>query len=71
MNSFPSTISELTEDWLSQSLGHTVTAFEAQPLGEGFGLIGLVTRVKLTSDTGPASVIAVSMSLSATSKRKA
>ena len=58
MRSFPATITELTTDWLSQSLGHTVTAFKAEPLGEGVGVIGLVTRVKLTSATGPVSVIA-------------
>ena len=58
MTDFPVSIAELSREWLSKALGCEVTGFEAAPLGEGVGLIGLVTRVELQSDTGPASVIA-------------
>ena len=58
MSEFPKTISDLNTTWLTEVLGYPVTAFSAKPLGEGFGVIGLVTRVTLTSESGPASIIA-------------
>ena len=58
MNEFPITMTELTSEWLSVALGTPIAAFDAEPLGEGVGVIGLVTRVKLVSSSGPKSVIA-------------
>ena len=58
MNSFPKTMTELTSGWLTQALGYPVTEFRAEILGEGVGVIGLVTRVFITSESGPDSVIA-------------
>ncbi len=56
--SFPVTIEDLTTDWLSEVLGYTVHEFTAAPLGEGVGILGLVTRIKMKSDGGPATLIA-------------
>ena len=56
--SFPSTPEQLTSDWLSDKLGHPITNFEVEAFGEGAGIIGMVTRVHLTTQTGPATVIA-------------
>ena len=58
MNSFPKTMSELSSEWLTEALGYPVTEFRAEILGEGVGVIGLVTRVSITSESGPKSMIA-------------
>lgn len=58
MADFPTTIEELTKDWLSEKLGYTVTDFTGETLGEGGGLLGMVTRVHLTSEAGPETIIA-------------
>lgn len=58
MKFFPKTTTELTAEWLSAELGHPVSSFKVAPLGEGIGVVGLVTRVTLVSESGPTSVIA-------------
>ncbi|MDA0979304.1 MAG: phosphotransferase, partial [Proteobacteria bacterium] len=58
MAAFPQTAEELTTDWLSEKLGCQVSGFDIEPLGEGGGLLGLVTRIHLRSDTGPETLIA-------------
>ena len=58
LSNFPTTPDELTNEWLSEKLGYTVNAFRLELLGEGGGLLGLVTRLQLDSDKGPASIIA-------------
>lgn len=58
MSDFPSTVEALTADWLSEKLGYPVSSFEVELLGEGGGLLGLVTRLHLTSEGGPKSLIA-------------
>jgi len=58
LSSFPNSVAALTSQWLSEKLGCNVTSFKAEPLGEGGGLMGLVTRVRLESDTGPETLIA-------------
>ncbi len=55
---FPTTVDAVTKEWLSQVLGITVTGFDIHPLGEGVGLIGLVTRIRLEASSGPATLIA-------------
>jgi thiamine kinase-like enzyme len=50
MNKFPSQPDQLTKTWLSESLGYNVNDFTVEPLGEGIGVIGLVTRVTLYTD---------------------
>ena len=57
MSTFPTSIEELTGEWLSQAIGTTVESFEAAPLGVGVGVLGLVTRVTLVSTSGPKTVI--------------
>ena len=64
MASFPTTVEQLTNDWLGESLGTTVSSFTAAPLGEGVGVLGLVTRVHLESESGPETLIAKFPSLS-------
>ncbi len=58
MTIFPVTPDEITADWLTRVLGCTVNSFTAEPLGEGGGLLGLVTRLHLESAGGPATLIA-------------
>ena len=47
---FPISPESLTTEWLSDVLGTRVTAFDVSPLGEGVGILGLVTRVTLEAD---------------------
>lgn len=56
--SFPVSYQDLTADWLTEALGYRVKGFTVAPLGEGVGVIGLVTRVHLDADDGPESLIA-------------
>jgi aminoglycoside phosphotransferase (APT) family kinase protein len=49
---------QLTSAWLSQALGYTVHSCSVETLGEGGGLLGMVTRVTLESDGGPRTIIA-------------
>lgn len=49
---------DLTTDWLGEALGCNVRSFVAAPLGEGVGILGLVTRVHLESSDGPETLIA-------------
>jgi hypothetical protein len=61
---FPTSPDQLTNEWLSSALGAPVTGFDVQLLGEGAGLLGLVTRLDLDyGDNGdgadrPASIVA-------------
>jgi hypothetical protein len=55
---FPTSIEGLTKAWLSDKLGFTVQDFKGETLGEGGGLLGMVTRVHLTAAEGPATIIA-------------
>ena len=59
MTDFPVTPEALTAEWLSNAFGFPVSGFEVTRLGEGAGIIAMVTRVRLTTDSGnPRSVIA-------------
>jgi len=55
---FPTTPDELTEAWLATALGSDVRSFKVEYFGEGAGIMGLVTRVRLVSDGGPETIIA-------------
>lgn len=58
---FPRHVSALTEGWLSERLGTDVRSFEAEPIGVGVGLLGLLYRIHLDlprGADGPASVVA-------------
>ena len=52
----------MTNEWLSEVLNAPVSDFDMEPLGEGAGLLGLLTRVTphygAESSAGPSSVIA-------------
>jgi hypothetical protein len=63
MPNFPTSPEALTNEWLGEKLGVPVTGFKVDRLGEGAGLLGLVTKVSLDYDAsagepGPATVIA-------------
>ena len=58
MLKFPTQPEELTKGWLAEALKISINSFEVNLLGEGVGVIGLVTRVTLDSDEGPKSLIA-------------
>ena len=55
---FPISPEELTTHWLSAVLDCQVDAFSVKPLGEGVGILGLVTRVTLQGKAGPKTLIA-------------
>ncbi len=55
---FPTSIEQLSNEFLSEALGTNVRSYTAAPLGEGVGILGLVTRVELDSDSGPKTLIA-------------
>ena len=60
--SFPTQPEALTVAWLNDKLadviGEPVEAFDVQLFGEGAGIIGQVTRLRLTTPAGERSVIA-------------
>ena len=58
MNKFPTTPDEITTDWLTNALGHTVNEFRVEPLGEGGGLLGLVARLHIKGQGLPNTLIA-------------
>lgn len=58
MAGFPTTPEALSSEWLSKVLDEPVSDFKVERFAEGTGVIGLVTRVYLQSDEGPASIIA-------------
>ena len=58
MSNFPSQPNELTKAWLSDSLDYAVDEFSVEPLGEGVGVIGLVTRVTMDTSEGAKTIIA-------------
>jgi len=55
---FPISPEELTTHWLSAVLDCQVDAFSVKPLGEGVGILGLVTRVTLQGKACPKTLIA-------------
>ena len=55
---FPINIEQLSTDWLTEVLGTPVHEFSAQPLGEGVGILGLVTRITLKADDFAETLIA-------------
>jgi hypothetical protein len=56
--SFPRTPDDLTTDWLSEVFDTDIESFEVSYFSEGTSVIGLVTRLYLTADGVPDSVIA-------------
>ena len=58
MSDFPTSMDQLSAEWLSSVLGYEVRSFSVEPLGAGGGLLGMVTRVTLDSDQGPDTMIA-------------
>jgi len=55
---FPISPEALTTHWLSAVLDCQVNAFSVKPLGEGVGILGLVTRVTLEGEGCPKTLIA-------------
>lgn len=65
MATIPSSPGEVTASWLSEVLGTHVTEVSAANLGEGVGVMGEVTRLRLTyadGAGGPATLIAKTVS---------
>jgi hypothetical protein len=58
LSSFPTSPEELSPQWLTDKLGYQVTSFHIEALGEGGGLLGLVTRLHLDANEGPSTLIA-------------
>ena len=56
MSDFPVATDQLTTEWLNATLGAplgiAIDSFSAAPLGEGVGVLGLVTRVLMHTTTG-------------------
>ena len=51
MTSFPISTDQISIQWLSKVLNCDVSNFHIEPLGEGIGIIGLVTRLTLKDKT--------------------
>lgn len=58
MSTFPTSTDEITPEWLTEKLGYLVSSFDVELLGEGGGLLGLVTRLHVESARGRHSIIA-------------
>lgn len=56
--SFPRSPEQLTSEWLGSVLGTRVRSFDISPLGEGIGILGLVTRIRLDADDCAPTLIA-------------
>ncbi len=58
MPAFPDSIKQLDKPWLEKTLNCDISSFQIEPLGEGIGIIGLVTRLSLKGKNCPKSLIA-------------
>lgn len=58
MSSFPTSPEEISAKWLTDKLGYEIESFNIEALGEGGGLLGLVTRLHLKASEGPRTLIA-------------
>lgn len=58
MSSFPTSPEEINAQWLTDKLGYEIESFNIEALGEGGGLLGLVTRLHLKASKGPRTLIA-------------
>ena len=58
MSSFPTSPEEINAQWLTDKLGYEIESFNLEALGEGGGLLGLVTRLHLKASEGPKTLIA-------------
>jgi len=65
MTSFPISTDQISIQWLSKVLNCEVSNFHIEPLGEGIGIIGLVTRLTLEGQNCPKTLIAKFQSPSA------
>jgi len=58
LSSFPTSPEEISAQWLTDKLGYEIESFNIEALGEGGGLLGLVTRLHLKASKGPRTLIA-------------
>jgi hypothetical protein len=58
LSSFPTSPEEINAQWLTDKLGYEIESFNIEALGEGGGLLGLVTRLHLKASKGPRTLIA-------------
>jgi hypothetical protein len=58
LSSFPTSPEEISAQWLTDKLGYEIESFYIEALGEGGGLLGLVTRLHLKASKGPRTLIA-------------
>ena len=54
----PGTIADITPEWLSDTLGRSVTRMSTEPIGVGVGLVGQLYRVKMEGGGEPSTLIA-------------
>ena len=57
MLSIPTSIDDVTAEWLAEATGLPITAISATEIGAGLGVIGAVYRVTCTGDGCPQSVV--------------
>jgi hypothetical protein len=57
MVSIPSSIDDVTADWLAEATGLPITGARAEQIGAGIGVIGAVYRVALEGDGVPSSLV--------------
>ncbi len=54
----PRTIDDVTPEWLSDTLGRSVTRLTKEPIGVGVGLVGQLHRLQMEGSGSPATVVA-------------
>jgi Ecdysteroid kinase-like family len=54
----PKTIDDITSEWLSDTLGRSVTGVTKEPVGVGVGLVGQLFRLRMEGGGDPSTVIA-------------
>lgn len=58
MTTIPRVAEDLTAEWLSEVLGREITGVAVEPMGVGVGLVGSLFRLRLTGESGPATIVA-------------
>jgi hypothetical protein len=54
----PTTVDEITPEWLSAALGRPIAGVRTEPVGVGVGLVGELHRLQLAGEGEPSTIIA-------------
>jgi aminoglycoside phosphotransferase (APT) family kinase protein len=57
MSTFPTSVDEITPEWLTEAIGHPVEAAEIEQIGAGIGVMSALYRARLTGDGCPETVV--------------